>query len=211
MIISLQLIKGDVRDVEGIDRLLFGRRCPLRAIVTEETREPFCRQRQWYSGIEYPYEVLHAYNYRWNTVLSVDFRSHNKLTTMQFLRIYLSLLYVLSRKRQSGSIAIMPFSARNPEYVALGTIYALWLAAHNRSEYWGSQQSRRDKLQFKIISDDGIEPYEAVLANRCKRMWEFLDSVFRRQDVLPWYVRHFSLRRLDAEETIHFAVEKLEV
>lgn len=192
--IPLQLIEGDVRDVGDVACVLMGQRCPLKRLVTEETSKNFVRPLQKYSNVPLPFEVLSAPDYRWPLTLAVDFRSNNKLTFTRFFGLHLALLHALRVGPKTGSIVIMPLSARNPDYVALGTIFALWcIHYHRRSAVLGYREVRKTIPTFKIVSNVGIQRYEAVLADDYARMWSFIESVLAREDLDPFVAAFASL------------------
>ena len=201
MEIKLELITGDVNQVNDLDFLILGHKNNLRDRVLKETGSKFEIRNAKSIFYSNQYELLEAPLYKWKRVAAINFRSNSgrKLSETQFSKIS-RVIGVALRSFDAQSVGILPPTWRNPPYCALGVIYSLWITAYaNQSnaaapygdilqEFYPNPAS----INFKIISQTGTEYFEEVLQDDCKLMWDFIKAFCKQQnDSNAWGAPHY--------------------
>jgi hypothetical protein len=193
MNLSIELITGNVNQVNELDFLLMGHKNPLRKQICRETDSTFkvINSESWFSP--HQYEILEAPSYKWKNVGAIKFRSNGKLSETQFARISGPISTALKRPHIQ-SIGILPPTWRNPSYCALGVIYSLWtigcVATASRvrprfPELMDELFPNPSNKTFKIISQTGTDSFEEILKNDFKIMWDFFDQLCEQQKDNP--------------------------
>ncbi len=177
MLIKLELVTGDIQQLGELDYVIMGQKNPLRQKVCAETGGGF--QAMPSESFLYPssWKLLAAPNYRWKHIACVSLR-RKRYPESQYSRISEALAYGV-KHTNARTIAMLPLSWREPDDVAVGMIYALWcvgLAATGvfKDEY---RRCHLQDRQFLIVSADSVEPFERVLANDCRLLWQYIRKV----------------------------------
>lgn len=190
MNLDIELITGDINQVESLDFLLLGYKNPLREKICKQTNSVF--QSIDNEGWSFPhqYELLTHPSYKWKKVAAIKFRSNGKVHETQFARIS-SPLSTAIKQPNVKSIGILPPTWRNPSYCALGVIYSLWLIGyvhacsinyrHITSETIKQLYPNPSGVKFKIVTLNGIEHFEKVMQNDYEIMWDFLKQLGNKQ------------------------------
>ncbi|GAB4525249.1 MAG: hypothetical protein Tsb0014_04430 [Pleurocapsa sp.] len=128
--------------------------------------------------------MLETPDYKWKTIAAIKFRANNKVSETQFARIS-NALSIAIKNFDAKNIGILPPTWRNPQYCALGVIYAIWLMGYSgefisKSSYpevAATYYPNPQNVIFKIISQTGTGYFEEVLENDCQIMWSFLKKL----------------------------------
>jgi hypothetical protein len=204
MNLSIELITGNVNQVNELDFLLVGHKNPLREQICRETDSTFkvINSDNWFSP--HQYKILEAPSYKWKKVAAIKFRSNGKLSGTQFAKISSPISTALKQPYIQSIGILPPTTWRNPSYCALGVIYSLWtigcVATASRvrprfpdliDEIFPSPSNKT----FKIISRTGTDDFEEILKNDFKVMWDFFDQLCERQKDNP-LISQSELKRL---------------
>lgn len=211
MDLNVELLTGDVNSIEKLDFLLIGHKNPLYKQICRETNASFMSVNSESYVFPHQYELLKAPSYKWKQIAAIKFRANGKISDTQFIRISIPIVTAL-KQEPINSIGIMPPTWRNPEYCALGVIYALWMIGHaaasgGRSYYSGVMNKRfrsPRNVKFTIISQTGIEYFEEVLKNDCDLMWKFIQELCKQRKDYPL----FSAYKYWRKYSVNFNVEK---
>jgi hypothetical protein len=214
MNLKLQLITGDINQIESLDFLLLGHKNPLCEQIRKETSSDF-RVRDSESWMfPHQYKFLEAPSYKWKKVAAIKFRANGKISETQFVRISSPIATAL-KQQNIRSIGILPPTWRNPSYCALGIIYAIWINGYAAA--FGARSSYPEAMKeiypspagvaFKIISQVGTAEFENVLKDDCELMWRFLKRLLKQQSESPWTHQYKSFRRI----SVKFDVTKIQI
>lgn len=193
MNLDIELITGDINQLDKLDFLLIGHKNPLYEQICRETnfsfKEVYCKS--WM--FPHQYKLLEVPFYKWKQVAAIKFRANGKISETQFVRISCPIETAV-KQPQIESIGILPPTWRNPEYCALGVIYSLWIIGYGAAFYLQSSYSNEMReffpdptnKKFKIISQTGTEYFEAVLENNGDLMWKFIKKLCKQRKNDPW-------------------------
>ena len=201
MNLNIELISGDVNQVSGIDFLLIGHKNPLREQILRETDASFKIMDSESWMFRHQYELLEAPVYKWKQVAAIKFRANGKISETQFARISSPITTAL-KQPLIESIGILPPTWRNPRYCALGVIYSLWIIGYAHVSSKGFVRKlffpSPAHVQFKIISQTGIEYFEEVLQDDCHLLWKFIKELCeqRKDDYLFDSYKQFKRRNV---------------
>lgn len=189
--IKLELITGDVNQINDLDFLIVGHKNHLRDRILKETGSKFDILEAKSLLYSNQYELLEAPLYKCKRVAAINFRpnSGGKLSETQFAKIS-RVINVALRSFNAQSVGILPPTWRNPRYCALGVIYSLWMTAYanqsnTMSPYGYILQEfypNPANTNFKIISQTGTEHFEEVLQDDCRLMWDFIKAFCKQQN-----------------------------
>ena len=185
MNLNIELMTGDVNQVDRIDFLLIGHKNPLREQICQETASLFQSVDSESLMFPHKYELLESFSYKWKQVAAIKFRANGKISETQFVRI-ISPIATALKQPQVEYIGILPPTWRNPQYCAIGVVYSLWCigyAAASSEKFSVMRELFPDptNAKFKIISEMGTEYFEAVLKDNCDLMWDFINKLCERQ------------------------------
>lgn len=181
MNIKVELITGDVNEIEQLDFMLIGHKNPLRQQICIESGACFIEKESESWMYPHTYELLQAPAYKWKQVAAIKFRPNGKVNETQFSRISNPIGTALEES-YVGSVGILPPTWRNPSYCALGVIHSLLiigcaakiLPKTGLGQAAGYVAYNAANTQFKIISDTGTEYFEEVLKDDCLLLWSFI-------------------------------------
>jgi len=177
MVIKLELVTGDIEKLGELDYVIMGQKNPLMQKVCTETGGEFQAMPSESFLYPSPWKLLSAPYYIWKYVACVNVR-RKRYPESQYSRISEALAYAV-KQTDARTIAMLPVSWREPDYVAVGMIYALWCVGFAATGVF-KQEYRRCHLQerqFLIVSADGVEPFERVLENDCRLLWQYIRKV----------------------------------
>lgn len=168
----------------------------MQRVIEAETGKKFERRDSPF-GSRCPYDVLVAPDTRWKRVVAARFRPLKNLTMTQSLRFCLALQNAILKSSPGETIDMIPLSSRNAEVTARSMLWAIAFltSEQRRREVFPGvpawlNYGRTDTVCYRITSRGGIEPFERLLADDARSMWEFVRAVWNRSsDELPlWHV-----------------------
>ena len=193
MPIQLRIITGDARQIQT-DVLVCGdRNTFLRdlEVIEEKQLEQDDKFQIYTCGAAHKTcKIIHPQRFPFHTVVAFHIVSRNPTSKNAFkeksFRPLIEGMNYVVKELAPNELTFLPFSWRNPLFVAIGTIYAIWFSVYRLAYYLSRPHfkvTRNSITRYTIISETGTDCYKEVLDNNCQVLKEY---VKKYPDCLYW-------------------------
>jgi hypothetical protein len=200
MSIQLRIVRGDARHFET-DVLVTGDRNTflhdIESVEGKQLKQDDRFKIYTFGAAEKTCKVLRAQKFPYQAVVAFHIVSRKPTSKNAFkeksFRPLIEIMNYIVKELSPKELTFLPFSWRNPLFVAIGTIYAIWFSAYRIDRYIYQPHFKIEQntiRSYMIISDSGIDCYKNVLANDCQLLKQYFQRYPNSMPMLGSIMEH---------------------